>query len=207
MKKLLKIFKMIVVVLAVGYWGAPKVALKIASYLVIQEEVETVDYLVSDLFSKRALDYLKAGKAKFIVIVVDDSPKGVWKALYDEKADLKIREQARKLKIPQEKILIYKRKFLGKIDQVIFYKHVLKELKAKSALFFVQFYHTRTHRFFLDEYFSGVDIKTYVQSENPASPELLDDWWTRTTYANLFLEQYLTIGFYYLNKVLWTRAV
>ncbi len=200
-------FLIFVVLIAMGYWGAPKIAKQIGAYLIVYDEFENAEYLITNGLSPKTLEYLNMGKVEKILVTVDDDPKGVWKAFYGKNADLKIREKAAKLGIPQEKILIYKKKFVGEIDRITFHKHILASLKAESAVFFDPFYHTRTRRFFLNRYFEGLDIKTYVQYEKHIGMEELKQWWGKTTYANLFLEQYLSMGFYYLNKLLLTRAV
>ncbi len=191
--------------LGVSYWGVLKIAKQIGSYLVVNDKFESVDYIVSNRFSPMVLDYIRNGKAKFIVMAIAEEPDGVWRAYYDRGADARIRKEAHKLGIPQEKVLIYKKTLKEVWDRAIFYKYILTQLKAKSALFIAKFYHTRTLRFFLNKNFEEVGIKTYVQHENQIDEEDYDRWWKKTTYANLFLEEYLTMGFYYLNKTLWTR--
>lgn len=196
-----------VVLLTAGYWGIPKIATQIGAYLIVFDKFEKAEYLITTGLSSKTLEYLNKGKVEKVLVIVDDDPKGNWKAFYGENADLKIREKAAKHGVPQEKILIYKKKFVGEVDRVIFHKYILEILKAKSALFFDPFYHTRTRRFFLDRYFESLNIKTYVQHEKNVAPEELKQWWEKTFYANLFLEQYLSMGFYYFNNFLWTRSV
>ncbi len=202
-----KFFLWVFVLLTAAYWGVPKIAAQIGTYLIVHEEFENVEYLITRDLTPKTVEYLNNGKVEKVLMVVDDNPSGSWRAFYIKNADLKIRAKAARLGIPQDKILIYKRKLLGRIDRVVFYKHVLANLKAESALFFAPFYKTRTRRFFLDKYFEDVNIKTYVQHEEPIDMEKLKYWWKKTTYANLFLEQYLSMGFYYVNKFLWTRSV
>jgi hypothetical protein len=192
--------------LTIGYWIGPKVGIQIGSYLVVNEKFENVEYIISNRLSSKVLNYLRSGKAKFIIIAVSEETNEVWRAYFDRNAVRRIREKADKLGIPQEKIIIYKKTAWEVWDGLAFYKHVLVQMKAKSAVFIAQFYHTRTVRFFLDEYFEESDIKTYVQHENQIDTEDYDQWWRKTTYANLFLEEYLTIGFYFINKLLWTRT-
>jgi hypothetical protein len=196
-----------VILLTGGYWGVAKAVRQIGNYLIVYEKFENVEYLISNGLSPKAIEYFQSGKVKNILVTVAGSPEGNWKAFYRHNADLKIRNEARKFGIPQERVLIYKRRLAGEIDRVFFYKHLLKSLKAKSVLFIDPFYRTRTRRFFLDRYFEGLNIKTYVQYEKNIDSKELDQWWKKTTYANLFLDQYLLMSYYYLNKLLWTRAV
>jgi hypothetical protein len=196
-------FFIFVVLLTAGYWVIPK----IGAYLIVYEKFESVEYLIANDITLKASEYVNSGKVKKVLVTVEDDPKGFWQAFYSKDADLKIRKKAEKLGIPQEQVLIYKNKFVGEIDRIIFYKYMLKSLDAKSVLFFDNFYRTRTRRFFLDRYFEGSNIKTYVQYEKNIDRKELKQWWKKTTYANLFLEQYLSMGFYYLNKFLWTRSV
>jgi hypothetical protein len=200
-------FFIFVVLLAAGYWGIPKVGAQIGAYLIVYEKFENVEYLIANDLTLKALEYVNSGKVKKILVMVEDDPKGFWQAFYSKDADLEVRKKAEKLGIPQEQVLIYKNKFVGEIDRIIFYKYILKSLDAKSVLFFDTFYRTRTRRFFLDRYFEGLNIKTYVQYEGNIETKELKRWWKKTMYANLFLEQYLAMGFYYFNKILWTRAI
>ncbi len=196
-----------VILLTGGYWGVSKVVRQIGNYLIVYEKFENVEYLITNDLSSKAIEYFKRGKVKNLLLTIPDSPEDNWKAFYGENAELKIRNEARKIGIPQERVLIYKRRFVGEVDRVFFYKHLLTILKAKSALFIDPFYRTRTRRFFLDRYFKELNIKTYVQHEKKIDSKELDRWWEKTTYANLFLEQYLLMSYYYLNKLLWTRVV
>lgn len=199
-------FFVFVILLAVGYWLGPKIGTQIGTYLIINEKFESVEYLITNDLTLKILEYINSGKAKKIVMTVEDEPIKFWQAVYSKNADLKIREKAARLGIPQEKILIYKKKFDGEIDRIIFYKYILISLNAKSVLFFDSFYRTRTRRFFIDRYFEGLNIKTYVQYHKNIESKELKSWWKKTTFANLFLEQYLAMGFYYLNKILWARV-
>ena len=105
----------------------------------------------------------------------------------------------------EDKVLIYKKRFSGEVDRVLFYKHLLMILKAKSVLFLGPFYKTRTLRFYLDRYFEELNINTFVQYEKNINSKELAQWWKKTTYANLFLEEYLLMSYYFLNKSLWTN--
>ena len=200
-------FFIFIVLLTAGYWGIPKIGAQIGAYLIVYEKFENVEYLIANDLTLKALEYVNSGKVKKILVMVEDDPKGFWQAFYSKDADLEVRKKAEKLGIPQEQVLIYKSKFVGEIDRIIFYKYILKSLGAKSVLFFDTFYRTRTRRFLLDRYFEGLNIKTYVQYEENIEKKELKMWWKKTIYANLFLEQYLEMGFYYLNKILWTRGV
>jgi hypothetical protein len=207
-ESMMKIYFFIFVVLsAAGYWGGAKIGAQIGAYLIVYEKFENVEYLIANDLTLKVSEYVNSGRVKKVLVTVVDDPKGFWQALYSKDVDLKIRKKAEKLGIPQEQVLIYKNKFVGEIDRIIFYKHILKSLDAKSVLFFDTFYRTRTRRFFLNRYFEGLNIKTYVQYEKNIETKELKGWWKKTIYANLFLEQYLTMGFYYLNKILWTRAI
>ena len=193
--------------LTISYWGIPKLGTQIGAYLIVYDKFESVEYLIANDLTLKASEYVNSGKVKKVLMTVDDEPKGFWQAFNIMSSNLKIREKAARLGIPQEKVLIYKKNFAGEIDRIIFYKHILKSLNAKSVLFFDSFYRTRTRRFFLDRYYQGSNIKTYVQHEENIEEKELNSWWKKTIYANLFLEQYLAMGYYYLNKALWTRGI
>ena len=204
MRKLCFYIILILFFLVASYRIAPKILKEIGSFLVVHDKFESVDYVISNRFSPMVLDYLRTKKAKFIILTITEDTNRTWQAYHDIKNVINLRKEADKFGLPQEKVLIYKKTNDEVWEWVLFYKQVLIQLEAKSALFIDQFYHTRTLRFFLNMHFDEIYIKTYVQHDN--SIEVEDDvqWWEKTTYANLFIEEYLTMGFYYLNKFLWT---
>ena len=130
---------------------------------------------------------------------------GDWLALKQFRSETSIRVRARKLGIKDEDLYLLYTELDNDLWAAQTFVKFFSEKKIHSVLFLSSYYTTRRHRFYFNLSLSGSETAVYVQPSEKKSS--IYGWWKKTTNANYFLGEYLRMGWYLFNKILWTSAV
>lgn len=180
---------------------------KIGTFLVIDQDAGIVDAVVSSSLGEKVVQCYKLGNCRKIVLTLSPIHRQ-WKGLPQDFTEEEVRGQAEKIGIKNMDLIIVVRP----VDKIQLY-HLLGELFLEndihSAVFYTGYYRGRRWRFYLDRYFDQPGIVTYVQTNelNKDYMRNFDRWWENTILDNQFLDEYLSMLFYYFNKVLWSSPV
>ncbi|MFQ5672672.1 MAG: hypothetical protein ACE5G9_06215 [Nitrospinales bacterium] len=185
----------------------PRVLHQAGAFLLVTEEAAAVDAVVTNRFVGKALTCYKQGRCKKVVVATQKNSRPNWSALRALDSEDAIRKRARRAGIRDEDLYLLRVTADNDLRKAQAFKAFFAKKKIRAALFLFSFYKTRRHRFFFDRVFDGSEITVYVQPYKNDSRAAFEHWWRKTTYANYFMGEYLTMAWYAFNKLLWTSAV
>lgn len=203
-KRLAAILIFLVFIMAAVF---PRVLYRLGTFLAVAENAGTVDAVVISHSAEKAFACYRRGRCKKVVIATQKTTRPDWQALKSLNSEDTIRQQARRAGIRDEDLYLLHLAADNDVQNARTLKTFFAKKKIRSALFLFSFYKTRRHRFFFDRVFGGGAITAYVQPYKDDYHAAFGHWWQKTTYANYFLGEYLTMAWYVFNKLLWTSAV
>ena len=185
--------------------SSPWVLQRLGTFLVVDEEVDEVDAVVAGGFFEKVFVCYKQNRCKKVIVVLHKKPLENWLVLKRVQSENAIRNRARQAGIKEEDFYLLYIKSTNYLHWAKELEKFFEEKKISSVLFLSSYFKTRRHRFYYSLSFFGNKVVVYVQpSEEVPS---LNAWWKKSTYANYFLSEYIRMGWYFFNKLLWTSAV
>ncbi|MEC7640560.1 MAG: hypothetical protein VYC17_00240 [Nitrospinota bacterium] len=185
--------------------AAPRVLNGLGTFLVVEERADKVDAVVTGWIPGKTLDCYLQGQCKKIIVALPQLAPESWLALQWMRSEKSVRENAREAGVKDEDLYLLFVEAENDLRRAQRFAEFFDEKKIRSVLFLSSYYKTRRNRFYFDRSLEGNETVVYVQPYE-AVPDI-HDWWKQTTYANFFLGEYLRIGWYFFNKLLWTSAV
>jgi hypothetical protein len=205
--KLKLILTALIVVSACFYGFREALLYKIGAFLVVDQPIDKVDVAVTSALKEKVVQCYHDGNCKKIMLVVANYGS-TWKGNRNPDIEKDIYGQAQQFGIQPADLIVFDRP-QDDIQFFISMEKLLLEKNLHSALYYVGYYKSRRYRFYLDRYFHDKEIATYVQPTNTDKDYMrnLERWWENTLLDNLFIDEYLRIGFYYFNKMFWFSFV
>jgi len=176
----------------------------IGIFLVVEETVaEPVDAVLTWTINEKVSICYRAGQCKKIYILLEDYQRS-WKALRSFDVRGWHLKNAERLEISKDDLVFINNELGDAVDAGGYLRRLFAEREIRSAILLVPYFQTRTYRFFLDrnENWDPDRGRIFIQPLEKDYAEQFDCWWLNTGLDNLYLDQYLRIGWYYFNKLL-----
>lgn len=189
-------------------WAAyPTVLYRLGIFLVVDEDVETVDAVVTSRITSKVVACYKSGGCKKVFIKFEKTGRETWMAFKQGGREERVRKRAAEMGIDDKDLFFLQVHHKDNLQHARFFKNFFARHKIRSALFLLPDHKTRRYRFYFDRYFQNAGIAAYVQPDSVNYEPKFERWWEQTTLANFFLDEYLRIAWYLFNKLLWSSAV
>jgi len=192
-----------VVVLAI--WGESFLH-RAGTFLVVDETASRADLAVTVAVTPRVIQCYREGRCGKILVLTGNY-RNRWRALRKYDPGARAREKALKNGIKPEDIEILEADVGDGRRFARFLSGRVSRENVRSAVFFCSYYQTRRFRFYLDRGFSRPETTVFVRPVEQLYRDRFHRWWENTMLDNLFLEEYLRMGFYYFNKLLGSSSV
>ncbi len=195
-------FAFLLCVLSVGIAYKPVLS-AIGNFLVVTESSkEPVDVIFSMALSEQVAKRARSEDIKTIYVLASDYSRS-WKALREVDLEKWIKSESRSYGIDPARVTVLKAGFESGPGFGEFLEQIRKESPFKNAVIFIPYYQGRAYRFYLDCALGDRAKNYFFQPLESDYQKYFERWWLNTAYDNLFLDQYLRMGWYYFNYLLW----
>ncbi|QPJ65691.1 MAG: hypothetical protein G3M78_09915 [Candidatus Nitrohelix vancouverensis] len=175
----------------------------IGNFLVVHEAADSsVDVIFTFALSEQVAKRAQSEEIKTIYVLASDYSRS-WKALREVNTEQWIKSETQSHGIDSERVRVLTAGFESGPGFGEFLEQVRKDSPFSKAIIFIPYYQGRGYRFYLDHALGDGAKNYFFQPLESDYQKNFESWWLNTAYDNLFLDQYLRLGWYYFNYLLW----
>lgn len=175
---------------------------KIGEFLVVDKKLERKGPILAPKLSSNVLECYKNNTCNKIYLLSTTSD--YTRAMEDNgNLEKKVSKMANELKVKPNDIIFVSHSIGEVYDTTLFLNRFMAKNNLKFAILFLPYYETEKFQFYFKR-FLNPEITIQVKPLESRYRHLLEQWVSNTGLSNIYLDQYLIMAHYYINKILWT---